>query len=96
LSALNVVQAAATGGGGGPSLTPKKWPWDDAARVGIAFLLVGLLVAVVLITTISAVSGSSSQNATIENYLKIVLSPIIGIVGSVVGFYFGAKSQSPG
>jgi hypothetical protein len=98
LSSLSVLSAGAATGTmaplGAPSL--KKNRWDDAARVVLAFVLVGLLAFVVILTSIYAVTGSATREATIESYLKIVLSPIIGIVGSVVGFYFGAKSQSSG
>jgi hypothetical protein len=96
LSSLSVLSAGAASGGtgqlGAPSLEKNRW--DDAARVILAFVLVGLLAFVVILTTIYAVTGNAKEEATIESYLKIVLSPIIGIVGSVVGFYFGAKSQS--
>jgi hypothetical protein len=98
LSSLSVfssgVAAASSGGStlGVPVLTQSRW-WDDAARVILAFILVGLLAFVIIVTTIYAVGATAKQEATIESYLKIVLSPIIGIVGSVVGFYFGAKSQ---
>jgi hypothetical protein len=80
---------------GAPALK-KTNRWDDAARVGLAFILVGLLAFVVIVTTIAVVTGKASQETTVDAYLKVVLSPIIGIVGSVVGFYFGAKSQGAG
>jgi hypothetical protein len=95
LSSLNALTAGAAAGvlpATGPSL--KKNRWDDAARVVLAFMLVGLLSFVVILTAVDAVSGNTNNEATIESYLKVVLSPIIGLVGSVVGFYFGAKSQS--
>jgi len=95
LSSLSVLSAGAGSGAISPfAPSLKKNRWDDAARVILAFVLVGLLAFVVILTTIYAVTGNAKQEATIESYLKIVLSPIIGIVGSVVGFYFGAKSQS--
>jgi len=96
LSSLSVLGAGVSASGGSSSLgapTLQKDRWDDAARVILAFILVGLLAFVVILTCIYAVSGNAKQEATIESYLKIVLSPIIGIVGSVVGFYFGAKSS---
>jgi hypothetical protein len=68
---------------------------DDLARILLAFVLVGLLAFVIIITAIYAVANPKLE-PTIESYLKIVLSPIIGIVGSVVGFYFGARSASRG
>jgi hypothetical protein len=95
LSVLGTGVAASGGTGaalGAPTFAQSRW-WDDAARVILAFILVGLLAFVVILTSIYAVSASAKQEATIESYLKIVLSPIIGIVGSVVGFYFGAKSS---
>jgi hypothetical protein len=98
LSPLSVISTGLASQNAPPLGAPrlKKNRWDDAARVILAFILVGLLAFVVIATTISAVTGTKSQEAVIESYLKIVLSPIIGIVGSVVGFYFGAKSQSTG
>ena len=99
LSSLSVLKAgisATNSGGTGTTLgapTLQKNKWDDVARVTLAFILVGLLAFVVILTCIYAVTGNAKEEATIESYLKIVLSPIIGIVGSVVGFYFGAKSS---
>lgn len=96
LSSLSVLSAGAASGGVTLGASLKKDRWDDAARVILAFVLVGLLAFVVILTTIYAVTGNAKEEATIESYLKIVLAPIVGIVGSVVGFYFGAKSQSSG
>jgi hypothetical protein len=96
LSSLSVLNAGISAGSGVSAIgapTLQKNKWDDAARVILAFILVGLLAFVVILTCIYAVTGNAKQEATIESYLKIVLSPIIGIVGSVVGFYFGAKSS---
>lgn len=74
-----------------PKPKVQKVKVDDWARILLAFVLVGLLAFVVVLTAVYAV-GTPSKEAAIESYLKIVLSPIIGIVGSVVGFYFGARS----
>jgi hypothetical protein len=76
-----------------PSIQSIKF--DDLARILLAFVLVGLLAFIIIITSIYAVTMPKDE-PTIESYLKIVLSPIIGIVGSVVGFYFGARSASKG
>lgn len=72
----------------------QKAKFDDLARIMLAFLLVGLLIFVIIVTTLYVVT-TPKEEPTIESYLKIVLSPIIGIVGTVVGFYFGARSAAP-
>jgi hypothetical protein len=63
----------------------------DVARITLSFLLVGIL-AVVVIWPVVTVSRNSSAEASLDALLKVILSPIIGLVGSVVGFYFGAKA----
>jgi hypothetical protein len=64
----------------------------DIARIGLSIFLVGIL-AVVVIVSVFAVSANGKNEAAIEALLKVILSPIIGLVGSVVGFYFGAKAS---
>ena len=48
----------------------KKDRWDDAARVILAFVLVGVLAFVVVLTTVYAVSGNAKDEATIESLPK--------------------------
>jgi hypothetical protein len=35
-----------------------------------------------------------AKEKAIEAFLQLVFTPIVGLVGSVVGFYFGARSAS--
>jgi hypothetical protein len=64
----------------------------DIARISLSFLLVGILAVVVVISVVTVATNGKSE-PTIEALLKVILSPIIGLVGSVVGFYFGAKAS---
>lgn len=64
-------------------------PGRDKVRAGLAITLVGLLVVIV----IGAGWVLATDFATIEEigeYLKIVFTPVVGLVGSAVGFYYGA------
>lgn len=80
----------------------------EATRGGIAMALVWTLVGVVLgamvIGVATAVACSVKDACTAEtanlNAIKVViesvLTPLIGLVGAVTGFYFGEKSgKSP-
>jgi hypothetical protein len=63
---------------------------DDWARVTLALVLVGLLV----ILTVGAglyVATWPEKKQAIEMFLKLVFAPVIALVGSVVGFYFGSR-----
>jgi hypothetical protein len=51
------------------------------------------ILAVVIIGSVVTVSLNGKSETSIEALLKVILSPIIGLVGSVVGFYFGAKAS---
>lgn len=64
----------------------------DVARIGLSFLLVSVLAFVVIVSVVSVWVNNKSEGS-IDALLKVVLSPIIGLVGSVVGFYFGAKAS---
>ena len=70
----------------------QKTTTTDMARIGLSLLLVGILAFVVVVSMV-AVWTNSKNEAAIEALLKVILSPIIGLVGSVVGFYFGAKAS---
>ena len=72
----------------GPSEKPTITDW---ARITLAGSLVGIL-AIVTIGTGWFVAVYPSKEPAIENFLKLVFTPIIGLVGSVIGFYFGSHA----
>lgn len=63
----------------------------DWTRVALAGSLVGLLAVLALGAGWFAVSYPSRE-PTIESFLKLVFTPVVGLVGSVVGFYFGSRT----
>ena len=64
----------------------------DMARIGLSLILTGILAFVVAFAVLS-VWANGRHEPSVEALLKVILSPIIGLVGSVVGFYFGAKAS---
>jgi hypothetical protein len=76
-------------------LVGRKKRLEDWARVGIAAILVALLFLLVLSTGV-VVMFYPEREPAIESFLKLVFAPVIGLVGSVIGFYFGSRrSESP-
>lgn len=72
----------------GPTATLADW-----TRVALAGSLVGLLIILTLGTGWFAVDYPGKEKY-IESFLKLVFTPIVGLVGSVVGFYFGSRATS--
>jgi hypothetical protein len=60
-------------------------------RVGLAASLV-LLLAVLTLGAGWYTVHSPQNEPQIEAFLKLVFTPVIGLVGSVVGFFFGSLS----
>lgn len=74
----------------GPSTKPTITDW---ARIALAGSLIGIL-AILTIGTGWFVAAYPSKEAAIESFLKLVFTPIIGLVGSVIGFYFGSHATA--
>ena len=70
--------------------------------LALVWALVAVIAAVVLtgLVTAYACHGGGACNAetmdlkTIRAVIELVLTPLIGLVGAVTGFYFGEKSAS--
>jgi len=72
-------------------------PAEDREKVRgrIAQTLVWLLVGVVGASLLAGIWLSASPEGKIETLkvvLELVLTPLVGLVGAVTGFYFGEKS----
>jgi hypothetical protein len=94
------------GGAPGPPRPPEEEPYDpristDTARVNLAYILTGLLVGIValsflilaLVVYFPPRAGATSPAITaLDSLLKLVFAPVIGLVGSVLGFYFGGRT----
>jgi len=76
----------------------------ELIRGHVALILTWCLVGIVavlsvagLVTSVACMSGATCQPATIElktisTLATIVLTPLVGLVGAVTGFYFGEKA----
>lgn len=65
----------------------------DWTRVALAGGLLAILGVLTLGTGWFVVTYPSKEKA-IEAFLQVVFAPIVGLVGTVLGFYFGARSAS--
>ena len=63
----------------------------DTARRRIAYVLVGTLVGVIAFPIIALLTGWMAAN-DIKEILPLLTGPVVGLVGTVVGFYFGEKA----
>jgi hypothetical protein len=81
----------------------------DRTREKIAFILLGILAAIILIEVLAggifaadcwtqAGDNCSKVQASLgilTGVLGMVFTAMVGLVGSVVGFYFGSQKQQP-
>lgn len=72
---------------------PTKPTITDWARIALAGSLIAIL-AVLTLGTAWFVAVYPSKEPAIESFLKLVFTPIIGLVGSVIGFYFGSRAAA--
>lgn len=69
-------------------------PLDSDRRV-LALVMVGILLLVILAAfTYLAVFGECKvRTDALMTLVGVVFGPLVALVGSIVGFYFGAKSR---
>jgi hypothetical protein len=74
----------------------------DNARKNIAYSLLAILAGIVIISFLAfCLTLDNSQAGAKDNYdhflavLNIVYGPIVTLVGSATGFYFGSQSRAP-
>lgn len=73
------------------SWTPAKS--QEFVRSVLALSLVALLAGIIIVS-FALVALKSVAVADMDTIMKIVFAPVIALVGSVVGFYFGADVAS--
>ena len=76
--------------------TPIQNAYDPAkdregVRGMVAQALVLLLAVLCILPFIGAFAGAKTQD--LKMVLELVLTPVVGLVGAVTGFYFGEKSK---
>lgn len=103
-----MTQEVRLGGAPGPPRPPEEEPYNpqiatDTARQRLAYILTGLLVGIVALSFLilglvvyfppGGSNGATSPAMTaLDSLLTLVFAPIIGLVGSVLGFYFGGRT----
>ncbi len=76
--------------GTGPSLESR-----DFTRGLITIMLLTCAVAVVMVVTLASIfSGDDNSRQNIVAAGKEILAPVLGILGTIVGFYFGSSSTA--
>lgn len=85
--------------GGGPPV-PRTEPYDprrdqEKVRGWFAYIVLAMFVFVVLTAMASAIFASKDAWAQVAAALGLILSPVVGLVGAVTGFYYGEKSGRP-
>jgi len=78
-----------------PSKPAKEVPYDpelsrDKVRGWLALALVVLLVAVIVAAWVTLWVGVVNE-PEIKDLLGVLLPPVVALVGSALGFYFGGK-----
>ena len=70
----------------------------DTARALITFLVAVTTVSIALLTALYAVSSNQSREEIQERFAlaKEVLALLVGILGTVLGFYYGAADKDAG
>lgn len=105
---VNLEDAAVSSAAAAPAKladsTIAREPYDsekarDRTREMIAIWLLGTLGAVILLAfvtmiTVMVASGASAKEAYgyLVGFLNIIFGPVVTLVGSAMGFYFGAQT----
>ncbi|HEY2552757.1 MAG TPA: hypothetical protein VGI64_19485 [Streptosporangiaceae bacterium] len=62
--------------------------WHERVRTGVAIAIIGAVILESIILTIAFVAGRIAGSA-LSAATAAVITPLVGIAGTVLGFYFG-------
>ena len=62
--------------------------WHERVRTGVAITVIGAVILESVILTIAFVTGGIDPSA-LSAATAAVITPLVGIAGTVLGFYFG-------
>jgi hypothetical protein len=62
--------------------------WHERVRTGVAITVIGAVILESVILTIAFVTGGIGPSA-LSAATAAVITPLVGIAGTVLGFYFG-------
>jgi hypothetical protein len=65
----------------------------ERARQWLAFIVVGIF-GFEIFAALTAVWFSKTDINNIKDIMELIFAPTIGLVGGVVGFYFGSETRS--
>jgi hypothetical protein len=66
----------------------------EAARSWIAYILLGAVILMIISCFVAFLWFGRTADE-IKNLGEFLFTPIIGLVGAVIGFYFGVERQQP-
>ena len=66
--------------------------WHERVRTGVAIAVVGAVILEALILTIAFVAGGIAASA-LSAATAAIITPLVGIAGTVLGFYFGTHKS---
>jgi hypothetical protein len=69
--------------------------WHERVRTGVAIAVIGAVIAEALILTIAFVMGGIAAN-DLSAATAAIITPLVGIAGTVLGFYFGTHRAGGG
>lgn len=65
-------------------------PKEDSARFTIAIILIVLFAGILSVGLICVIAFPSVATK-IQDYIQLIISPLVALVSAATGFYFGSK-----
>lgn len=86
------TEGATTEGAVRPPSTDPLEVKQEGTRHGIAWCLLGILSGTILAGFCTIWAGDASIE-DVKNFLPIVIAPVVGLLGAVMGFYYAERRK---